>query len=125
MLVALVAAPSFAYNLGVIENLEIRSAKFSWAITAYDFGKIKQGEPVSTKFSFVNTGDEALTILSVKGSCGCTVADYTKGAIAPGATGEVTATYNAEKLGAFNKTVTVTANIEGIPTVLKIQGEVI
>jgi pectate lyase len=59
----------------------------------------------------------------VQGSCGCTATDYSKEPIAPGKKGYVTATYNAANMGAFHKTVTVTANTDA-PVVLVIKGEV-
>lgn len=100
-------------------------AKFSWTKTTHDFGKIPQGTPVSAEFKFKNSGDVPLVISSVKGSCGCTVTDYTKEAVAPGKEGVVKATFNAASAGVFNKTVTVTANVEGGSEVLTIKGEVI
>ena len=53
------------------------------------------------------------------------MASYTREAIAPGATGTVSATYNAAKLGAFTKTVTVTTSAGGEPQVLRIKGTVV
>ncbi|MEM7548855.1 MAG: DUF1573 domain-containing protein [Bacteroidota bacterium] len=91
---------------------------------AHDFGQIKQGEPVTATFKFVNTGALPLIITNAKGSCGCTVPSYTKEPIAPNATGEIMATYNAANKGVFTKTVTVTTN-EGQSRILRIKGEVI
>ncbi|WP_420582588.1 DUF1573 domain-containing protein [Reichenbachiella sp.] len=100
-------------------------AVMSWSLTEYDFGQILQNKPVTADFKFQNTGSTPLMIVSVKGSCGCTVAAYTKGEILPGQFGEVTATYNAAKIGAFNKTVTVNANTGTGPITLSIKGEVV
>ena len=99
-------------------------AKFKWEETTHDFGKIDQGKPVSTEFVFTNTGTTPLVISNVKGSCGCTVTEYTKEAIAPGKTGNVKATFNASAVGAFNKSIRVTANVEGGSETLMIKGEV-
>jgi hypothetical protein len=99
-------------------------AKFEWTEKTHDFGKITQGNPVSTQFSFKNTGGAPLIINSVKGSCGCTVVEYTKEPIPPGKTGFVKAKYNAAAMGTFNKSITVTANIEGGSEILFIKGEV-
>ena len=100
-------------------------AAFSWEDGLnYDFGKILQNQPASHKFVFTNTGNEPLIISSAKGSCGCTVTEYSTQPIAPGAQGMVMATYNAKKLGVFSKTVTVNANT-GNPVVLKVKGEVV
>jgi hypothetical protein len=97
---------------------------FAWTETAFDFGKIKQNTPVTHEFRFVNKGAEPLFITSVQASCGCTVAKYSKDAIAPGAEGFVTATYNAASKGVFNKSVTVNANNQDGVVVLAIRGEV-
>ena len=90
----------------------------------HDFGQIKQGEPVTATFKFVNAGALPLIITNAKGSCGCTVPSYTKEPIAPDAEGEILATYNAANKGVFTKTVTITTN-EGQSRVLRIKGEVI
>lgn len=100
-------------------------AKFKWEETTHNFGKIEQGKPVSTEFTFTNAGSTPLVISNVKGSCGCTVTQYTKEPIAPGKTGTVKATFNAAAMGAFNKSVRVTANVEGGNETLFIKGEVI
>ena len=101
------------------------TASFTWNRMEHNFGRIEQNEPVVAEFKFENSGTEPLMILSAKGSCGCTVADYTKGEILPGDYGTVSATYDAAKPGTFHKTVTVTANIKGEPVILTVRGEVI
>lgn|SRR5688572_4274946 len=101
------------------------TAAFVWTQTTFDFGKIKVNNPVANEFTFVNAGDAPLVISGVKASCGCTVTDYTKDPIEPGAKGFVKATYNAAKVGVFTKTVTVNANTQKGVVVLTIQGEVI
>ena len=100
-------------------------AKFKWEKTTHNFGKIQQGKPVSVEFVFTNAGSTPLVISNVKGSCGCTVTEYTKEPIAPGKQGNVKATYTAAAMGAFNKSVRVTANVEGGTETLFIKGEVV
>lgn len=97
---------------------------FAWKETVYDFGKIRQNQPVTHEFRFVNNGAEPLIITGVKASCGCTVAKHSQDAIAPGSEGFVTATYNATAKGVFNKTITVNANTQEGVVVLSIRGEV-
>lgn len=100
------------------------SAKFMWEKTIHDFGVIELNKPATATFTFVNDGESPLVISEVKAGCGCTVASFTKGAIAPGATGTVEATYNAAKAGPFNKTVMVYANTGGEPIQLSLRGSV-
>jgi hypothetical protein len=100
-------------------------AKFKWEATTHDFSKIEQGTPVSHEFVFTNTGTTPLVISNVRGSCGCTVTNYTKEPIAPGKSGNVKATFNAAAIGAFNKSIRATANVEGANETLFIKGEVV
>jgi hypothetical protein len=100
-------------------------AKFNWNETTHNFEQIVQGKPVSFEFSFTNTGGAPLVISDVKGSCGCTVTEYTKEPVLPGKSGIVKATFNAAAMGAFNKSIRVTANVEGGTETLYIKGEVV
>lgn len=101
-----------------------KAAAISFEETEYDMGQIIQGTPVSHTFSFTNTGNADLKIESVKPGCGCTVAEYTKEAIAPGETGFITATYNAAGVGVFTKTVSVKTNASETSMMLRFKGEV-
>ncbi len=99
-------------------------AVFTWDNTSHDFGKIKQGTPVTHEFKFTNSGKVPLVITNVQASCGCTTPDWSKEPVMPGGQGFIKATYNAASAGAFSKTVTVTANIETGFVQLTIKGEV-
>ena len=118
-------AQELALNTKPVTKLTAESAAFKWTVTAFDFGKIKVGVPVSHEFSFINAGSVPLVISSVQASCGCTVTSYSKDPIEPGAKGFVKATYNAAKVGQFTKTVTVNANTEEGLVHLTIKGEVV
>ena len=100
-------------------------AAFKWVETTHDFGKIPQGKPVTVEFKFTNTGKVPLVLSQVQASCGCTTPDYSKDPIAPGKVGTIKATFNAGAVGAFNKSVTVNANVEGGATYLVLKGEVV
>ena len=108
--------------------------KIEFEKTTYDFGKIKEeGGKVTGKFVFKNVGNEPLELTNVRPGCGCTAANYSKGAIAPGEKGYIEATYNPyNRPGAFNKNIRVTTNepqfIENekaTPHMIFIKGEVI
>ncbi|WP_375558952.1 DUF1573 domain-containing protein [Bernardetia sp. OM2101] len=100
-------------------------AAITFEETEHDFGNIKQGETVDHTFKFTNTGENPLVVTNVKGSCGCTASDWTKEPVAPGAEGSVTLSFNSSgKVGAQNKTATITANIEGGQTVISFKGNV-
>jgi hypothetical protein len=123
--IALVAVGQ-GFNTG-IKNLEHawRAAAFRWTATEYDFGKVQKGTPVTHEFLFTNAGSEQLIITSVQASCGCTVTEYSKNPIQAGEQGFVKATYDAAKVGAFTKTVTINANTEEGGVQLTIKGEVV
>lgn len=120
-----VIAQVIASNHKPADLFHAGKAVFTWAHTTHDFGKVKLNNPVTNEFSFTNTGDAHLVILTAKASCGCTVTEYTKIPIEPGAKGFVKATYNAATLGVFSKTVTINANTEEGMVQLTIKGEVI
>lgn len=105
--------PSSDVAVAVVDNL------------VFDFGKIKQGVPVTHEFSFVNKGKVPMIITNAQPSCGCTIPAWTKDPIPPGGSGFVKATYNAAAMGAFDKSVTVTANVETGTVMLRIRGEVV
>lgn len=91
----------------------------------YDFGKVKDGEKVTHVYKFTNTGKEPLIINSAKGSCGCTVPQWPKDPVAPGATGEIKVEFNSKgKAGQQSKTVTIMANTDPNPTQIIIKGMV-
>ena len=99
-------------------------AAFKWVETTHDFGKIPQGKPVTNEFKFTNVGKAPLVLSQVQAGCGCTTPEWSKDPIPPGKTGTIKATFNAAAVGAFNKNITVTANVEGGSTFLILKGEV-
>ncbi len=104
---------------GNLPNDDILQLKES----GYGFGKIPQGRPVIHNFEIVNTGSEPLLLENVQASCGCTTPEWSRDAIAPGATAVIKVGYNAYAEGRFNKTVTIFYN-NGHTKALLISGEV-
>lgn len=77
----------------------------------HNFGVIKEGEKVETTFKFTNTGTSDLIINSASGSCGCTVPDYPKEPIKPGATAKMKVSFDSNgKPGKQKKSVKITCN---------------
>jgi len=70
-------------------------------------GYLKQNEPKEVKFIVTNISKEPLIIEQANPTCGCTMGDYTKSPIAPGATGFISAKFNAANAGHFTKNLTV------------------
>lgn len=91
----------------------------------YSFGKVEQGNPVTTEFNFTNNSDKPVIIETATAGCGCTKPEYSEAPILKGKSSTIKVTYNAANAGTFTKTVTVKfANIAE-PVVLTIDGEVI
>jgi hypothetical protein len=78
--------------------------------TEHDFGKIPQGKPVFYFFEIVNSGTTPLKLDNVQASCGCTTPEWSREAIAAGATDKIKVGYNAANEGDFAKFITITYN---------------
>lgn len=102
------------------------AAAFKFEKESFDFGQITDGEKVSHDFKFTNIGKSPLIITSATATCGCTVPDYPKEPVAPGAEGIIKVVFDsAGKLGMQNKVVTITANTVPEITQLNILGNVV
>ena len=73
----------------------------------HDFGKIKQGVPVTTYFTITNTSDKPIIIENAWAGCGCTTPEYSKEPIGPGSTSQLKVGYNAAAMGRFEKDVNI------------------
>jgi hypothetical protein len=91
----------------------------------HDFGKIKQGVPVTTFFTITNTSDRPIVIENATAGCGCTTPEYSKEPIAAGGTSQLKVGYNAAAMGRFDKDVSI--KLAGVTEakVVKITGEVV
>lgn len=122
LIIVLAGVATQGFSQTPAANADLAVASFD--ASNFDFGKIKQNVPVTHKFEFTNTGKVPMMITNVQASCGCTTPDWSKEPIAPGSKGFIKATYSAATVGAFNKAVTVTANIPNGTVQLIIKGEV-
>jgi len=97
--------------------------------TEYNFGTVMDGDKVVHEYKFKNTGSEPLIISNAKGSCGCTVPDWPREPIAPGASSVIKVQFDSKNKGKVgggvqSKRVTLTANTDPINTYLTIKGTV-
>ena len=92
---------------------------------SYNFGKIKQGTPVTHEFVFQNVSDKPVIIESATASCGCTTPIKPEPPIAQGKSDKIVAGFNAAAAGAFNKSIYVKVAGAAAPIELKITGEVL
>ncbi len=102
------------------------SPKISVDLTTVQFGDVWAGDKVEHSWVVRNEGTEILKIITVKPSCGCTVAKTYDREILPGATGKIPIIINTTRLRAkVSKTVTVTCNDPKNSTIrLSISGNV-
>ena len=91
----------------------------------HDFGKIKQGVPAITYFEITNSSNKPIVIESASASCGCTVPEYPKEAIAPGSTSKIKVQYSAAAMGHFDKAVYIKLAGVAEQKTLGITGEVV
>ena len=63
----------------------------------HDYGEIQEGEVVNYTY-FKNEGEGPLIISNAQGSCGCTVPQWPRQPIAPGASGEIKVSFNSSAL---------------------------
>jgi len=94
-------------------------AYISFEETIHEFGEIDEGDKISHKFKFKNTGEGPLIIDNVDVSCGCTMPTYPIIPIGPGETGEIGVIYNSKgKFGAQKPSITVKTNAS--PAIVKL-----
>jgi hypothetical protein len=92
----------------------------------HDYGELEKGGDPYCEFTITNKGNEPLIISNAKGSCGCTVPEWSKEPILPGESTVMKVKYDTKRVGPINKSVTVTSNASNEPTkVLRIRGKVL
>jgi hypothetical protein len=91
----------------------------------HDFGKIKQGVPVTTFFTITNTTDKPVVIENAWAGCGCTTPEYSKEPIPAGGNSKLKVGYNAAAMGHFEKQVNIKLAGVNEPKVVTITGEVV
>ena len=111
------------FSLAVVAQTKV-DAVAKMNTEKYDFGKIKQGEPVTYSFEIKNISDKPLVVENSWASCGCTTPERIAEPIQPGATAKLKVQYNAAAVAPFTKDVNIKfAGIDEVKTV-KITGEI-
>ncbi|MCX6181906.1 MAG: DUF1573 domain-containing protein [Bacteroidetes bacterium] len=91
-------------------NSETNAPVLKLETMTLDYGTVAKGSNKNRIVKFTNTGKSPLIIVSCEGSCECTTGKCPHDPIMPGKTGEIVVTYNTDKVGKFNKTVTISSN---------------
>ena len=98
----------------------------NFEIETIDYGEISKGSDGVRTFVFENSGNAPLEIKAVRSSCGCTIPKKPEAPIAPGDKGEITVSYDTNRVGVFRKTITVNTNVSSKAIIaLKIRGNVL
>ncbi len=113
----------FSCNYKKKKNEERSFIEFSEVV--HNFGTIQQGTKAIYKFKFYNAGKVPLKINEVITNCGCTVVKFPRRSIRPKSRGKITISYDTNKIGKFEKPISVISNAINSPVILIIKGEVI
>lgn len=94
-------------------------------VETHDFGKVKQGVPVTYDFEIKNISDKPVVVENTWASCGCTTPEKITEPIMPGKTAKLKVAYNSAAVAPINKDVSIKlAGIDEVK-VVKITGEVL
>lgn len=111
-------------NIVVAQQVQ-KGPQITFEKEVHDYGKIKQGANGEVNFVITNTGSAPLILSNAKGTCSCTVPVWPKEPIAPGESAKLLVKYDTKRIGAINKSVTITSNAVNAPTkVIRIKGYV-
>lgn len=91
----------------------------------HDYGQIAKDSDGTWDFVFKNIGEYPFVISKVRSTCGCTVPEWSREPIEPGATGRITVIYNTRLTGTFLKSLYVYSSAANSPVKLQIKGKVI
>jgi hypothetical protein len=79
--------------------------------TAFNFGKVYEGEQVGGYFRYRNLGTKDLFVTSVTASCGCTLPSFSKDPVKPGEEGKIKFIFDTEGRAGLNyKSINVITN---------------
>ena len=90
-----------------------------------NMGEILFQQPKEATFLLRNTGTEPMTITAVQASCGCAEVEWPREPIASGDTATITAVFDAQLLGSFQKEIEVWTSNSEEPVFLTLQGRVV
>jgi hypothetical protein len=127
--IAFLLTASFLFSTTVMAQTSAPAVKpddvIKIAAEKHNFGKIKQGVPVTYSFEIKNISNKPIVVENSYASCGCTAPGKIEEPIAPGATAKLKVQFNAAAIGNFNKDVHI--KLAGIDQekVVYLTGEVV
>lgn len=105
-------------------SLNPNAPKMKFESEVIDYGTIEQNANGVREFKLKNVGKEPLIITNAVGSCGCTTPEWPKEPIKPGESAVIKVKYDTNRIGNFEKTVTITSNADEPSKVIRIKGSV-
>lgn len=90
----------------------------------FDLGNVAWHQQATASFKVTNSGNKPLIINDVDTGCECTVANWNNSPIAPGNSTTITAVYNAETLGTFQRDIAIKTNADEAPVYVVLRGRV-
>ncbi len=119
-------ASALVFSVAVMAQSQVKADDIvKFATEKHDFGKIKQGVPVTFNFEFKNISDKPVVVENASASCGCTVPEKPEKPIMPGETGKIKVQFNAAAVQPFNKDVYIKLAGVDQPKTVHISGEVV
>ncbi|MFL5762385.1 MAG: DUF1573 domain-containing protein [Bacteroidia bacterium] len=119
-----VAVGAKAQEVATPNPVNPNAPKFKFETEVVDYGTIEHNADGNREFKFTNVGKEPLIISNAVGSCGCTTPNWPHEPIKPGASAVIKVHYATDRVGQFEKTVTITSNADTPQKVIKIKGVV-
>ena len=100
----------FLFALPVLLSAQLHGPRIQFDTTTIDIGEMLQGGDAQFVYKFQNVGDQDLVLTMVKSSCGCYVPKWSSEPVKPGGESEVIGKYDSNRIGMFQKSLTVVSN---------------
>jgi rhodanese-related sulfurtransferase len=117
-----------AVFLGILAACAVAAPIISVDSSTYDFGSALEGSIVTHRFVIRNLGDQPLSNLRARSTCGCTTSSLPSTTLAPGASLEIEVAFDTRGYGGqtVTKTLYVESNDPKNPRLtLRLQGQVV
>ena len=99
-------ATAFVFSLGAFAQTKVdETVKMN--TEKHDFGKIKQGVPITYYFEIKNISDKPIVVENSWASCGCTTPEKIVDPIMPGGVAKLKVEYNYIKFAGIEQTKTL------------------
>lgn len=97
----------------------VMAQALDWTTTHQSVQASPLQSTAETTFTFINRGEQPVTILSVNTSCDCLDAEPSAKVIAPGASGHIRARFTvSDRSGVYQRTISVTTDDAKVPVAL-------